>query len=360
MQDHHEENHVLRTDQFTYHLPPEQIAQVPLERGDSRLLVLHRDTGRIEHRHFSNFPEYLHAGDSLVVNDTRVSARRLQARRDNGLTAEVLLLRPVGSTQWEALVQPGKSLKPGKQITLIGPAPDFAHLAAHIVEVTSEGGRLIQMESPEDRDTVAKWGSVPLPPYIRQEMLPEHEERYQTVYSRHVGSAAAPTAGLHFTEEMLTVLRAQGVHVIPVTLHVSVDTFRPVRTEIVGDHRMHGEWIEISKSSSDKINAATGKIFAIGTTSVRVLETAAFTPAEAMKCSRMRVVPYEGETRLFIAPGYSFKAVDALLTNFHLPNSTLLMLVCALGGYNAVMAAYAEAVAMKYRFFSFGDAMLII
>lgn len=350
----------MRTEQFDYVLPSELIAQTPLPRGESRLLVLHRTDGRIEHRRFIDFADYLSAEDALVLNDTRVSARRLEALRENDLPAEVLLIRPVGETQWEALVQPGRSLRPGKTLTLLGPPPDRPRLLVQVVAVTPEGGRLLELPDRSIRDRIASWGVAPLPPYIRQALPFDQEERYQTVYARHDGSAAAPTAGLHLTDTMLSTLRGRGVQTIPVTLHVGIDTFRPVRTEDVEAHEMHGEWVEVSPASAERINATSGRIVAVGTTSVRVLETAASQGIDFSCGFHPRVAPYHGETRLFITPGYTFHAVDAMITNFHLPRSTLLMLISAFAGRDAVMAAYAEAVALRYRFFSFGDAMLIV
>ncbi|CCW35990.1 S-adenosylmethionine--tRNA ribosyltransferase-isomerase [Chthonomonas calidirosea] len=339
----------MRTELFDYELPPHLIAQTPLPRGESRLLVLHRKEERIEHRKFSDLPDYLVEGDVLVLNDTRVSARRVQAQRENGKPAEVLLLRPVAETDWEALVHPG--LKPGRKLTLIGPNDD--RVEAIVVGVTPEGGRLLSLPNREWRDRIASWGEIPLPPYIHQSV--EDEERYQTVYGHRPGSAAAPTAGLHFNEALLDALARKGVKRVELTLHISVDTFRPVREENVEEHKMHGEQVMLSEEAAQVINQASGRIVAVGTTCVRALETAAQHARPGQ-----RVAPFQGETHLFITPGYTFRAVDALITNFHLPKSTLLMLVSAFAGRELVLRAYREAVEKEYRFYSFGDAMLIL
>ena len=355
----------MRTDLFDYFLPPELIAQTPLPRGESRLLVLHRANGQIEHRRFSDLLAYLNTGDTLVVNDTRVIARRLRGLRPSGHEAEVLLLRPVGERQWAALVKPGRSLREGVNLTLIGPKLDLSQSGsvqedvqetAQIVGETEEGGRLLEFADAAARDRVGLWGSSPLPPYIHMPLPTAAEERYQTVYARHNGSAAAPTAGLHFTDAMLDQAQAQGISLARVTLHVGVDTFRPVKTEDTDTHQMHGEWVTVSEEAAQAINATQGRIIAVGTTSVRALESAAQNTGD----NSARVASYTGETRLFITPGYNFRAVDGLITNFHLPRSTLLMLISALAGRENIMAAYAEAVREQYRFYSFGDAMLII
>jgi len=343
----------MRTDEFDYDLPSELIAQTPAPRGESRLLVLHRETGSIEHRHFRDLPQYLTPADLLVLNDTRVTARRIRAIRENGKEAEVLLLRPTGERSWEALVRPGRAFRPGRTIALVGDGAE--RRTAEITGVTAEGGRIIEMPSASDRDSMEHWGQTPLPPYIHTPLPLAQEERYQTVYAVHSGSAAAPTAGLHFTPEMLNCLEQQGVRNARVTLHVGVGTFRPVRTERIEDHEMHAETAVLSSEAAARINAATGRVVAVGTTSVRTLESAARAAAPGD-----RVAPFAGETRLFITPGYSFRAVDALITNYHLPRSTLLMLVSAFAGIDATRKAYREAIENGYRFFSFGDAMLII
>ena len=355
----------MRTDLFDYFLPPELIAQTPLPRGESRLLVLHRANGQIEHRRFSDLLAYLNVGDTLVVNDTRVIARRLRGLRSSGHEAEVLLLRPVGERQWAALVKPGRSLRQGATLKLFETNADntqdektqeTVQEAARIVGETEEGGRLLEFADAVARDRVGLWGSSPLPPYIHTPLPTSAEERYQTVYARHNGSAAAPTAGLHFTDAMLTQAQAQGINIARVTLHVGVDTFRPVKTEDTDTHQMHGEWGTISEEAAQVINETRGRIIAVGTTSVRALESAAQNTSD----NSARVSPYTGETRLFITPGYNFRAVDGLITNFHLPRSTLLMLISALADRENIMAAYAEAVREQYRFYSFGDAMLIV
>ncbi len=355
----------MRTDLFDYVLPPERIAQTPNARGQSRLLILERATGGIAHRQFSDLPAYLQPGDTLVVNDTRVTARRLQAIRESGLAAEVFLLRPVGDTQWEALVRPGRPLRVGRSLQIFG--PDGAQVAARIVGETPEGGRLLDVDDGDLRDRLALWGETPLPPYIHEALPPDQESRYQTVYAQVGGSAAAPTAGLHFTPELLAQLRAQGVALASATLHVGVGTFRPVRVDDIAAHEMHAETARLSPEAADTINATPGRIIAVGTTSVRVLETAAArlgsqpeAPATEMSGRQPRVAPFAGDTNLFITPGYDFRAVDVLITNFHLPRSTLLMLISAFAGRENVLRAYQAAIDAGYYFFSFGDAMLII
>lgn len=350
----------MRTELFDYHLPPELIAQTYVPRGASRLLVLGRENGALAHRHFPDLLDYLHPGDCLVLNDTRVTARRLEALRENGYPAEVLLLRPVGATAWEGLVRPGKALKPGKALTFVGPPPEQKRLVAVVTATTGDGGRLLDFGDPVSRDTVANWGVTPLPPYIKTPLSPEEEARYQTVYAREGGSSAAPTAGLHFTESLLAQIAEKGVAIARVTLHVGVGTFRPVRTEDIEAHEMHYETAHIPEEAAQTVNATTGRIVAVGTTSVRTLETGA-AQAERLSDPRYpRIAPFTGETNLFITPGYRFRATDAMITNFHLPRSTLLMLVSAFSSRENILRAYAEAVQEKYRFFSFGDAMLII
>ncbi len=350
----------MRTELFDYTLPPERIAQTPAPRGESRLLVLHRATGKIEHRRFADLLGYLRAGDTLVLNDTRVTARRLEARRDNGQSAEVLLLRPVGETCWEALVKPGKALKPGRTLQILRDPIAAESVMARVAATTPEGGRLLEFVDRETRDRLAAWGVAPLPPYIHTPLPPEQEARYQTVYAAQDGSAAAPTAGLHFTPELLARAEAQGVRLAHLTLHVGVGTFRPVRTEEIEAHEMHAEMVSLSADAAQIINATPGRVFAVGTTSVRSLESAALPHASGDTALRAAVRPYCGETRLFITPGYRFRVVEGLITNFHLPRSTLLMLVSAFAGREAVLRAYEEAIREEYRFFSFGDAMLIV
>lgn len=338
----------MRTDDFDYDLPHELIAQTPLPRGESRLMVLHREAGEIELRRFSDLFEYLRAGDTLVINDSRVTARRLAGRRDSGQKFEALLLRPRDERQWEALVRPGNRLRPGTAISFL--LRNGRQVFGIIRETTPEGGRIIEMSSDADRDLLADEGVVPLPPYITATL--SDETRYQTVYAMPGGSAAAPTAGLHFTRTLLERAADTGIGIARVTLHVGVDTFRPVKVETVEDHIMHGEWFTVTPESAAVVNETRGRVVAVGTTSVRVLESAA--------CGQRRVRPMSGDTRLFITPGYQFKVVDTLLTNFHLPKSTLLMMVSALAGREYVLKAYRTAVAERFRFFSFGDAMLIV
>lgn len=343
----------MRTDFFDFDLPPELIAQTPLIRGESRLLVLHRETGKIDHRVFGDLPEYLNEGDTLVLNDTRVSARRLKATREGGEDAEVLLLRPCGERSWETLVKPGRALKPGKTLQIRGEGDES--VIASVVRSTPEGGRILEFESEEIRNSLKGWGVSPLPPYINTPLPVADEERYQTVYGTHEGSAAAPTAGLHFTEEMLGKVKEIGVSAAKVTLHVGVGTFRPVRTETLEAHEMHSETAFLSAETADIVNRTSGSIVAVGTTSVRTLETAAKFAKEGN-----RVGAFAGETNIFLTPGSRFLATDRIITNFHLPKSTLLMLVCAFAGREFALEAYKEAVGERYRFFSFGDAMLIL
>jgi S-adenosylmethionine:tRNA ribosyltransferase-isomerase len=338
----------MHTSDFDYDLPPDLIAQDPCPRGESRLMALHRDSGQIDLRRFPDLLDYLRPGDTLVLNDSRVTARRLLAQRDSGQEAEILLLRPIGESAWEALVRPGKRLRPGAAVTFT--LRDGREIRAEVRETTPEGGRILAFATPDERDALAHEGVIPLPPYITH-ALPD-EERYQTVYAGPGGSAAAPTAGLHFTEAMLAEARSRGIRVAKVTLHVGVDTFRPVKVESIEEHVMHGERYTISPEAADAINTAPGRIVAVGTTAVRVLESAADEDGKVRASS--------DTTRLFITPGYRFKAVDALLTNFHLPKSTLLMLVSALAGRENILRAYRTAVEERFRFFSFGDAMFIV
>jgi len=348
----------LRTELFDYLLPPELIAQTPVPRGESRLMVVHRESQRIEHRSFPDLLEYLRAGDTLVLNDTRVTARRLAAVRDGGEAAEVLLLRPVGERFWEALVKPGKSLKPGRTVTVKSTSLDEQDVRAVVVGTTLDGGRILEFADTKTRDRLAKWGTAPLPPYIRTALSAENEERYQTVYAANGGSAAAPTAGLHFTPELLSGAAEKGVTLAQITLSVGVGTFRPVRTETIEAHEMHGESFSISEDAGRLVNETRSRVIAVGTTSARSLEAAGQIAGQEQ--SSNRIVPFTGETSIFITPGYSFRVMDALLTNFHLPASTLLMLVSAFAGHELMMEAYREAVRERYRFFSFGDAMLIV
>lgn len=339
----------VKTSDFDYHLPLERIAQTPAEpRHSSRLLVLRRDRPEWEHTIFWNVGDYLDPGDLLVINQTRVIPARLYARKPTGGRVELLLLRRVEDSTWEALVG-GKGLRPGRRIQVEnGPEVE-------IVADLDGSRRLIRFAEPVE-PYLPNIGQMPLPPYIHTRL--EDPERYQTVYARETGSAAAPTAGLHFTKELMDRLRDMGIRFATVTLHVGLDTFAPVTEENPTEHKIHTEWCELSPDVAEQINAtrAAGKrIVAVGTTSVRTLETA----ARGAKTGQA-VTPFTGQTDLFILPGYAFRAVDAMITNFHLPKSTLLMLVSAFAGRERILAAYQEAIEQEYRFFSFGDAMLIL
>lgn len=348
----------MRTEDFDYHLPAELIAQQPAEpRDQSRLLVLDRATGLIAHRRFADLPEYLHAGDLLVVNDSRVLPARLHGIREaTGGHAELLLLRETAAQRWLALARPAKRLRPGDRLHFGG-----GRLVGVVREVREEGQRVVEFEPGERplRDLIEEVGELPLPPYIHQQ--PADPERYQTVYARQSGSVAAPTAGLHFTPALLDRVRAQGVGVATVTLHVGLGTFRPVHAERIEDHVMHAEYGVLPAETASAVRrtrAAGRRIVAVGTTSVRVLESAGLAAA-----SPGSVVPEDGWygwTDIFIYPGFRYRVCDALVTNFHLPKSTLLMLVSAFAGKDLIDRAYATAVAERYRFFSFGDAMLIV
>ncbi len=342
-----------QTAAYDYALPPELIAQAPAaERDASRLMVLRGET--IEHARFTDFPRLLRAGDALVVNETRVVKARLKGRRDGGGAAEVLLLHPAdGATfdlsarRWEALVRPGRRLRPGARVT-------FERGAATVAAVAPDGRRIVEFDAGvELAEVIERSGEVPLPPYVR-EAPPDAAERYQTVFARVPGSVAAPTASLHFTAHVLDAIRERGVAVVPVVLDVGLGTFRPVAAERLDEHVMHAERYEIPAGTASAIAAvkeAGGRIVAAGTTVVRALEGA------AAGTGTLRAGT--GTTDLFITPGFRFAVVDALLTNFHLPRSTLLALVSAFAGYERVMRAYAEAVERRYRFFSFGDAMFV-
>ena len=344
----------LSTHDFYYDLPGELIAQYPAERRDGcRLMVLHKESGEIEHRIFSDIIDYLDPRDMLVVNSSKVIPARLIGKTDKtGADMELLLLRMLDSGEWETLVRPGKRAKVGASFTFGG------ILRATVTSILEGGNRTVKFEY--DRDSfdsiyavLDKIGNMPLPPYITKKL--ENKDDYQTVYAKREGSAAAPTAGLHFTEELLERIKAKGVGYGEVTLHVGLGTFRPVKVDKIEEHLMHGEYFFISDEVAEEINrrrAAGGRIIAVGTTSARVLESVS-TPDGV-------VHPISGETGIFIYPGYTFKATDALITNFHLPESTLIMLVSALAGKENVMNAYETAVAEEYRFFSFGDAMLIV
>lgn len=336
---------------FNYDLPPELIAQEPVTPRDiSRLMVLKKTTGEIEHGIFRDLLGYLQAPDILVLNETRVRSARLRGQRANtGGQVEVLLLRPLDGTRWEALVRPGRRLRPGSEVLLGG-----GKLTARVEAVTPAGTYIISLSEAGDiENLIEEVGEVPLPPYIKKRL--DDPARYQTVYATERGSAAAPTAGLHFTPELLQLLTERGVQVVRVILHVGIDTFRPVRVARVEEHQMHSEYYRVSPEAAERINAARaagGRIIAVGTTVVRTLESCASAAGEVQAA--------QGETRLFIYPGYRFRVVDGLVTNFHLPRSTLLMLVSAFAGREQVLHAYRVAVQERYRFYSFGDAMLII
>ena len=339
----------LKKSDFYYDLPPELIAQTPAEpRDSSRLLVYHRDTKRIEHKIFRDILGYLKAGDVLVVNRTRVLPARLFAHTQNGGRAEVLLLKRRSLDEWEVLVRPGKKCRVGAKLTV------NQELSLEVVSVTDSGERIVRFfYEGAFEDVLSRAGSMPLPPYIHEKL--KDPERYQTVYSKENGSAAAPTAGLHFTPELLERIRAMGVEIAEVLLHVGLGTFRPVKEENVLDHKMHSEYYEVSEEAAEIVNRARRegrRIVAVGTTSVRTLETV------ADEAGMLR--PCKGNTEIFLYPPYRFKCVDALITNFHLPESTLLMLVSAFCSREEVMEIYRTAVEEKYRFFSFGDAMLIV
>ncbi len=339
----------MKTSDFMYDLPEELIAQTPVEpRDHSRMMVIPMGGEEIQHRHFYDLPDYLRPGDALVINETRVIPARLLGERDNGGPAEILLLKQVGPKTWETLVKPGRRLKPGAKVHFGG-----GRLEAVIVGDTDAGGRVVEFICEGTLEAALdELGEMPLPPYIHEKL--EDRERYQTVYAKSEGSAAAPTAGLHFTPELMEKIKGMGIEIIPVLLHVGLGTFRPVKAEDVEDHVMHSEYYEVTEESAARIRAVRergGRIIAVGTTSVRTLESAAETKGVLNAKS--------GWTNIFIKPGYEFKMVDCLITNFHLPGSTLVMLVSALLGRERTLAAYEEAVRERYRFFSFGDATLI-
>jgi len=341
----------LKTSDFDYELPESFIAQTPVEpRDSSRLLVLHRDSGGIEHRIFRDIGDYLRPGDALVLNQTRVIPARLYARKPTGGRVELLLLRRRDATSWEALVG-GKGLSPGRVIQVeAGPK-------AEIVEELNGSERLVRFETPIE-PYFPKIGNVPLPPYIHEKLA--NPERYQTVYAHEPGSAAAPTAGLHFTPPLMQALAAQGIRLAYVTLHVGLDTFAPVTEDDPQEHKIHTEWCELDQDTAEVVNATREqgeRIVAVGTTSVRTLESAA---RSASLAGSAHIAAYSGPTDLFILPGFRFGLVDAMVTNFHLPKSTLLMLVSAFAGRETILRAYEAAKQDGYRFYSFGDAMLII
>lgn len=341
---------ILKKSDFYFDLPQELIAQDPLEdRSASRLLVLERDTGAVSHHIFREIPEYLKPGDCLVLNNTKViPARLLGVKEDTGAHVEVLLLKRREADVWETLVKPGKKCRPGTVLSF-----GDGLLRAQVLETVEEGNRLIRFTYQGIWEEVLdRLGEMPLPPYITHKL--EDRNRYQTVYAKYEGSAAAPTAGLHFTGELLEQIQAKGIKLVYVTLHVGLGTFRPVKEENVLDHHMHSEYYQISEEAAEMINEtkqAGGRVVCVGTTSCRTVESAAD--------EKGKVHAGSGNTEIFIYPGYHFKVLDALITNFHLPESTLVMLVSAFAGREKVLAAYREAVRERYRFFSFGDAMFI-
>lgn len=341
----------MKTSDFNFELPEELIAQEPLEdRASSRLLVLHKDTGEREHKHFREIRDYLRAGDCLVINDTRVLPARLFGERvGTGAVIEVLLLVRRELDVWEVLVRPGRKARPGDRISFGG-----GRLTAEVLTIVEDGNRLVRFHYDGVFEAILEeLGEMPLPPYITHKL--EDKTRYQTVYAAHDGSAAAPTAGLHFTPELLKEIEGMGVKIANVTLHVGLGTFRPVKVDDVLNHEMHSEYYVVEEEQAAIMNEAKrngGRIFAVGTTSTRTLESV--TDENGV------IQAKSGWTKIFIYPGYTFKAVDCLITNFHLPESTLIMLVSALAGKELVMETYAEAVRERYRFFSFGDAMLIV
>ena len=383
----------MKTSDFNYYLPESSIAQTPVEpRDSSRLLVLHRDTGELEHRTFRNIGDYLYEGDLLVLNQTRVIPARIYARKETGGRVELLLLRRRDELTWEALVG-GKGLRVGKKLSLesdhsnrrkeeqspmsgstamlrtpglAGGAREDIGVQVEIIELLDGSERLIRFSEPIE-PYFPKVGNVPLPPYIHEQL--RDPERYQTVYAREPGSAAAPTAGLHFTPHLLEELQAKGVKIAYVTLHVGLDTFAPVTEDNPEEHVIHTEWCELPQGTADLINQTKQsgrRIFAVGTTSVRTLESAAHlqhlhrTQVQVSPISNSQISPFSGPASLFILPGYQFKIVDAMITNFHLPKSTLLMLVSAFAGREKILETYETAIRERYRFYSFGDAMLIL
>lgn len=339
----------MKTSDFFFELPEELIAQTPLERRDmSRLMRLDRQNGSVEHRHFYELPEFLKAGDCLVLNDSRVLPARLLGSRLSGGAVEVLLLRDLGGGKWECLTRPGRKTRPGTELSF-----GDGELTATVTDVISDGNRIVEFHySGIFLEVLERLGKMPLPPYIKAEL--QDRERYQTVYSRELGSAAAPTAGLHFTKELLEKISAMGVNVCYVTLHVGLGTFRPVKEDEITDHEMHSEFCIMPEETARIITETKkngGRVICVGTTSCRTVESFANEDGT--------MEPQSGWTNIFIYPGYRFKCMDGLITNFHLPESTLIMLVSAFAGRENVLSAYKCAVDEKYRFFSFGDAMFI-
>jgi S-adenosylmethionine:tRNA ribosyltransferase-isomerase len=342
----------MKLEEFDYPLPPSLIAQYPPpERGQSRLMVLHRDRGEIQHRTFQDIPDFLRAGDLLVTNKSRVLPVRLIGRKEDGKKCEFLLIPPRNGTQrvWEALVKDSKKMKPGTRVQF------GEELYGVVEEVTQGKGKLRFPDHFAVTDALQKIGRIPLPPYIKREDEPLDRERYQTIFAESDGSIACPTAGLHFTDDLVLAIRAYGVKMTSITLHVGIGTFAPVRTDQVEEHRMEAEWIEISdetKQAIEKTRQTGGRVIAVGTTTTRTLES--------LVDLEGHIQPGSGLTSLFIRPPYRFRVIDGLITNFHLPKSTLVMLVSALAGKDLLMKAYREAVKEKYRFYSYGDAMLIL
>ncbi|KNH25050.1 tRNA preQ1(34) S-adenosylmethionine ribosyltransferase-isomerase QueA [Priestia sp. YIM B13446] len=342
----------MKVDLFDFHLPEELIAQTPLEQRDaSRLMVLNKETGNVKHHMFHDLLDYVQEGDCLVLNDTRVlPARLFGTKEDTGANIEVLLLKQTQGDTWETLVKPAKRVKEGTVISF-----GDGRLTAVCKETSDQGGRLLEFNYEGIfYEVLEQLGEMPLPPYIKERL--DDQERYQTVFAREQGSAAAPTAGLHFTEEMLEQLKEKGVHIAFLTLHVGLGTFRPVSVDDLEEHDMHSEFYQVSEGTAALLNSVRekgGRIISVGTTSTRTLETIATE-------HNGKFVASSGWTNIFIFPGYEFKAIDGMITNFHLPKSTLIMLVSALAGRENVISAYEQAVAEKYRFFSFGDAMLIL
>lgn len=340
----------MKTHDFWYELPEELIAQTPLEQRDtSRLMVLDRSGGNVSHRHFYDVIEYLQPGDCLVMNDSRVLPARLLGHRPTGGAVEVLLLRDLGDKKWECLCKPGRKMQPGQQVIF-----GDSELTATVAEILDDGNRIVEFQYEGIfLEVLERLGKMPLPPYIKAELA--DQERYQTVYSREVGSAAAPTAGLHFTQDLLEKIRRKGVKTAFVTLHVGLGTFRPVKADEITEHHMHSELCMMSRETADVLNETKrsgGRVICVGTTSCRTLESLVNEDGSFEAKSKW--------TEIFIYPGYTFKAMDGLITNFHLPESTLVMLVSAFAGRENVLAAYNEAVKERYRFFSFGDAMCIM
>lgn len=340
----------MKTRDFWYDLPEELIAQTPLQQRDSsRLLVLDKMSGQVTHRHFYDVIEYLKPGDCLVMNDSRVLPARLLGHRPTGGAVELLLLRDLGDKKWECLAKPGRKLQEGQQVVF-----GNGELTATVTEVREDGNRIVTFHYEGIfLEVLERLGKMPLPPYIKEEL--QDQERYQTVYSKEVGSAAAPTAGLHFTNDLLEKIRSKGIDTAFITLHVGLGTFRPVKAESIDEHHMHSELCMMSTETAAILNrtkARGGRVICVGTTSCRTLESLVDPDGTFSEKSRW--------TDIFIYPGYKFKAMDALITNFHLPESTLVMLVSAFAGRENILSAYETAVSEKYRFFSFGDAMLII